>query len=422
MKFHLKNLPPKASHPEPPRAGRWFIFLVSMLAFSVLLARMAGTDRYNFWIFALIVPAVIWFTICGARMMMYLWLELQASSIDRRREQWILNKTRCSRRAFQVLLAECVIAGQENNVHIIGQPNNEDVSNEAGRLAMPYSLTHMMSNKNLIRAQTNWKGEEGCRHSRIAYQPGLTPNEVTEETLVRLAEAVKMVMLSIPENNPVVVLFESSGPLPVSRLQLTWRQAWQKNGLTQPLEYAEGSGLGYVNTWLNERIHDDALLLVIAIQIAPKNPQGTGEAVVALLLGNRLTQKTLKPMALLHRPDCSTEAELETGLEMAAYHVPLNDIKLQHLWQCGLSQSQREAATIQYTSPLLASVKSENIYDVDGSLGTTGCVAPWLAVAAAAQAAQKLQNHQLIITSDSGHEAVWSALVSPITSEQELDK
>lgn len=72
--------------------------------------------------------------------------------------------------------------------------------------------------------------------------------------------------------------------------------------------------------------------------------------------GNRLTQKMLPPQAFLHRPDGSSEAELDKGLTQAAYHVPLNDSTLQHLCLCGLNWSQREAVIKQYWCSLFTTI------------------------------------------------------------------
>ncbi len=72
-----------------------------------------------------------------------------------------------------------------------------------------------------------------------------------------------------------------------------WQQAWQESGIGQPTTLLSGHGLTVIDHWLDHRIKDSAVLLVVAVQIAPEQPEMTGEAVVGLLLANRLTQKYL---------------------------------------------------------------------------------------------------------------------------------
>lgn len=402
MLFNLKNLPPKAIRPGPPKTIRWFVALCGLFITGALFIRISGNQ--NAWVAISGILVAIWMLVGCFRLMIYLLQQISANQWDRQREKWILDETRKSRRAFQILSSTFIAPFSDNS-----------------RELYPSLLDAMLDNHSQIISQISWRGEEGCRHGRIASQPAQTPGDVISASFISLLSTLDIYVKQLAENNLIAVLLESSSSLSNSQIRHIWQQAWRDSGISQSVEYVEGSGLAYAETWLNERIHDDALLLVVAVQIAPEAPEGTGEAVVGVLLGNRLTQKTLEPLALLHRPDCSSEDELDKGLEQAAYHVPLNDTKLQHLWQCGLNQAQREAVTKQYQSPILASVKSENIHDVDGSQGLTGCAAPWLAIAAAAQAAQKLQLPQMIISSDTGHNAIWSTVVSPEASRQEMN-
>ncbi|MTH48742.1 hypothetical protein [Intestinirhabdus alba] len=356
----------------------------------------------------IVVPGmlfVVWMLAGSLRLVVYLLYHVSANAWDRRREAWILAETRKSRRAFQILSATFRVAGSED----------EDGA------TLPSTLETLLRNKTLITTQTAWNGAAGCYHSSLPRQPGQTPDDVIYTVFLELISSVGVSLVHLPEDNPVAVLLDLSSSVFASRIHTLWHRAWQESGIAQPVAFVDGSGLAYVDEWLNTRIRDEAVLLVVAAQIAPATPEGTGEAAVALLLGNRLTQHRLEPLALLHRPDGSTQAELEQGLTQAAYHVPLNKTTLQHLWLCGLNREQREAVTIQRRSPLLAAVVHDNLHNLDASLGQSGRVAPWLAVAAAAQAAQEQQLPQMIISSDAGHNAIWSAVISPLATRQEAE-
>lgn len=84
-----------------------------------------------------------------------------------------------------------------------------------------------------------------------------------------------------------------------------WDEAWQKNNITFPVEHVEGRGLSVIDRWLNERIKDKAMLLIVGLQIDPVVTNNTAEAAVALLLGNRLTQEALDPRITTPARCCS---------------------------------------------------------------------------------------------------------------------
>lgn len=415
MKFTLKNPPPKAARPCFFNISKWFIRLTIALVITMFFVSMLITDEDRYFWGAV---GLWWGALCSVILFLYityyLLMHIRSNSWDRQRKKWLLEETRKSRRVLQILQAEFITAADYVNDKNVGNTNLSP-------------LNILMDNDPRVEMQISWQDDGNVMMSRIPFgsevsDPGsLLPEQFIYDLLKKILTPIAKSLSLFHESKSISILFEVSTGVAPRLLRNVWQRVWVESGITQPVEFVDGSGLAYIDTWLNERIRDESLLLIVALQIAPENPEGTGEAAVALLLGNRLTQKTLEPLALLHRPDCSFESELDKGLEQAAYHVPLNNSTLQHLWQCGLNQTQREAVTILRQSPLLASVKSANIYNVDGSLGQTGCAAPWLAVAAATQAAQKLQVPQLIISSDFRHEAIWSAIVSPMIPPQELD-
>lgn len=77
-----------------------------------------------------------------------------------------------------------------------------------------------------------------------------------------------------------------------------------------------------VDNWLDDRIREETVLLIIALQVDPDKPEGTGEAAVALLLGNRLTQHILTPQAVLQRVEESFTETLAENIAQALDWVP----------------------------------------------------------------------------------------------------
>jgi len=163
------------------------------------------------------------------------------------------------------------------------------------------------------------------------------------------------------------------------------------------------------------------MLLIVGLQIDPVVSNNTAEAAVALLLGNRLTQEALEPLALLHRPDPAPSGELREGMNMAAWNVPLKENIVKNLWLAGLTGKQRaEVIECQNAHPA-QSVEDEAVISLDISMGHAGAAAPWLAIAAATEIARQTQSPQMIICGDTTQNVLWSTLITPIASRQEMD-
>ncbi|WJT19272.1 transposase [Klebsiella pneumoniae subsp. pneumoniae] len=179
--------------------------------------------------------------------------------------------------------------------------------------------------------------------------------------------------------------------------------------------------ISVIDRWLNERIKDKVMLLIVGLQIDPVVTNNTAEAAVALLLGNRLTQEALDPLALLHRPDAAPSGELSEGMRMAAWNVPLKESMVKNLWLAGMTGEQRaEAIGCQNAHPAQC-VKDEAVISLDISMGNAGAAAPWLAIAAATEIARQTQSPQMIICGDTTQKVLWSTLITPIASRQEMD-
>ena len=401
MSYSLKDLPKCYPRQVPPKISRWFAVLAAMLVISVILMRILGRyiDTRHFWLIAIGTPVVIWIVSFIIRMWAWSLQDSKANGFDRRREQWILSETRRTRRALQVL----------NTTFITAHQANEQVSVAA----------EMLNNHSIIISQSDWKGENSRRLSRITAEPGDTPGLVISRLFSELI--AELPVHQFPETASLVVILDVSSSLSFPAVRNIWQEAWQESGITCALEYTDSNGLGVVNHWLDHRIKDDAMLLIVGLQIDPVVSNNTAEAAVALLLGNRLTQEALEPLALLHRPDAAPTGELREGMNMAAYNVPLKENIVKNLWLTGLTGEQRaEVIACQNAHPA-QSVEDEAVISLDTSMGHAGAAAPWLAIAAATEIARQTQSPQMIICGDITQNVLWSTLITPIASRQEMD-
>ncbi|MCK1970532.1 hypothetical protein ACP26F_16455 [Franconibacter pulveris 1160] len=401
MLYSLKHLPECYLRPVPPKASRWFAVLVAMLVISVILMRVFGRyiDNGHFWMLAIGTPFVVWIVSFTIRMWIWSLQDSKANGFDRRREQWILSETRRARRALQVLNTTFITAHQED---------------EQSSVAV-----EMLNNHSIIISQSDWKGEESRRLSRILTEPEDTPELVISRLFSELI--ADLPVHQFPENASLVVILDVSSSLSFPAVRDIWQEAWQESGITCALEYTDSNGPGVVNHWLDHRIKDEAMLLIVGLQIDPVVSNNTAEAAVALLLGNRLTQEALEPLALLHRPDAAPSGELSEGMRMAAWNVPLKENIVKNLWLAGLTGEQRaEVIECQNAHPA-QSVEDEAVISLDTSMGHAGAAAPWLAIAAATEIARQTQSPQMIVCGDTTQNVLWSTLITPIASRQEMD-
>ena len=401
MPYSLKHLPECYLRPVPPKASRWFAVLVAMLVISVILMRIFGRyiDNSHFWMFAIGTPFVVWIVTFGFRMWIWSLQDSKANGFDQRREQWILSETRRARRALQVLNTTFITAHQEDEQR--------------------YVAVDMLNNNSIIISQSDWKGEKSMRLSRITAEPEDTPGLVISRLFSKLI--ADLPVHQFPENASLVVILDISSSLSFPAVRDIWQEAWQESGLTCAVEYVDSNGLEVVNHWLEHRIKDKAMLLIVGLQIDPVVSNNTAEAAVALLLGNRLTQEALEPLALLHRPDPAPSGELREGMNMAAWNVPLKENIVKNLWLAGLTGKQRaEVIECQNAHPA-QSVEDEAVISLDISMGHAGAAAPWLAIAAATEIARQTQSPQMIICGDTTQNVLWSTLITPIASRQEMD-
>ncbi|HBR3118383.1 TPA: hypothetical protein L9R53_005189, partial [Klebsiella pneumoniae] len=277
----------------------------------------------------------------------------------------------------------------------------------------------MQNNDSIIVSQVGRDGNESARMSQISSSPQDSMEFVIMNIFSQMIADIPFTQ--IPDKCPLVVVFDVTTSLPLENIRHYWDEAWQKNNITFPVEHVEGRGLSVIDRWLNERIKDKAMLLIVGLQIDPVVTNNTAEAAVALLLGNRLTQEALDPLALLHRPDAAPSGELSEGMRMAAWNVPLKESMVKNLWLAGMTGEQRaEAIGCQNAHPAQC-VKDEAVISLDISMGNAGAAAPWLAIAAATEIARQTQSPQMIICGDTTQKVLWSTLITPIASRQEMD-
>jgi hypothetical protein len=234
----------------------------------------------NFWGVALGVPLLGWSALGFVRALLFLGQYSAADGWDEAREADLLRCVRRGRRSQQVLSVSLHTALRE-----------------PGDRTGAAQLDALLSGTRALKAQPSRQGAIPMRHSRLASDAN-TPEDLLLEALTQVLADLAATLLQVPENTPLALLLEVDSGLPKDELERAWRLAWDTSGIRHSVVAVEGRGLAALDQWLDQRIGDQALLMVVAVQIAPQQPEGTAEVAVGVLLGNRLTQTTLAPVVL----------------------------------------------------------------------------------------------------------------------------
>lgn len=407
MPVNLNIIPPAAWRPNPIHFGYWFSALVVL----VVVASIAGQafdqqeEGTNFWILFPGTFMLVWFLVFFLRALFWLFQHNQADGWDRRRKETLLRETRRGRRALQIL-------------HV-----NVDLPLPEEPVQTPVTL--LMEGPSILISQTGRGREDYCLHtffptpfigqeSNDSLEPEQQDLMVFQARLQKLLADVATALASLSPKQTLTVLFEVDTSILPRRFIPAWHESLEEAGIVQPIEYVDGHGAQFIDKWLDNRINDKSLLLIIAAQVAPETRQGSTEAMVALLLGNRLTQDTIPPLAWLHRPERTEPQSLDEGITQAANWVPLEAGQIKHLWLSGLTLEETSAVIPVMAKPLLSGVPSPaGRHNIDLIIGEAGYVSPWLAAAVAALAAQQTDSPQLAITADRDIGALWIQAITP---------
>lgn len=407
MPVNLKIIPPAAWRPNPIHFGYWFSALVVL----VVVASIAGQafdqqeEATIFWILFPCTVMLIWFLVFFLRALFWLFQHNQADGWDRRRKETLLRETRRGRRALQIL-------------HV-----NVDLPLPEEPVQTPVTL--LMEGPSILISQTGRGREDYCLHtffptpsigqeSNDSLEPEQQDLMVFQARLQKLLADVATALASLSPKQTLTVLFEVDTSILPRRFIPAWHESLEEAGIVQTIEYVDGHGAQFIDKWLDNRINDKSLLLIIAAQVAPEMRQGSAEVMVALLLGNRLTQDTIPPLAWLHRPERTEPQSLDEGITQAANWVPLEAGQIKHLWLSGLTLEETSAVIPVMAKPLLSGVPSPAArHNIDLIIGGAGYVSPWLAAAVAALAAQQTGSAQLAITADRDIGALWIQAITP---------
>lgn len=352
----------------------------------------------EFWLWAVGAPFAGWCMLWLGRVLIHVGDQSAADGWDQVREEDWVRMVRQGRRSQQVLSASFSTALFDPVGGPIGQ------------------LDGLLKGTKVLKAQPARTGEASLIHSRWMDDS----NDGLEVLLLRLLKQrladVAPILAQAPADKPLALLLEIDCRLPDTQWRPAWKHAWQASGIRQSTVPVEGHGLDALDHWLDQRIDDQAMLLVVAVQFAPENPEGSAEAAVAVLLGNRLTQNTLAPIAYLHRPEQERESNPDPLLyaaRQALDWVPLPSSAIERVWRAGAGGARNADLAQVATALQWPSKDPQGICNLDDLLGHAGSASPWLAIAAATQTIERGAGAQFIFSNGDDTAALWGTVLTP---------
>jgi hypothetical protein len=357
-------------------------------------------DELHFWSIALGAPLLCWSAVSFVRASVFIAQQRVAQGWDEAREADLLGRLRRARRSQQVLSVSLYTGLRD-----LDSPSTAQVD-------------AFLEGAHALKAQPSRADGQVLRHSRFNgvtdAEPGGALLQVLVQTLAELGQA----LAQLPDDKPLALLLEVDSQLQEDRVHQIWQQAWSDSGIRQSTTPVENGGLAALDQWLDQRITDQALLLVVAVQCAPAQTEGTAEAAVGLLLGNRLTQTTLPAIAYLHRPEPARQLTAETlryAMHQALEWVPLPASSIEQVWKVGIDAQRDVELTTVLTQASMPSKPNHRFCNLDALLGFPGKASPWLAIGAAAQTIERGVGPQIIFSGESSvHAGLWSTVLTPV--------
>lgn len=406
MPVRLDKVPALALRSARPRIWLWFVLLLLCLLLGVGGTLLFGDEPLrqrpvDFWSLALGLPILGWCVLGFVRVLFYIGEQSAADGWDEAREDDMIRKIRQGRRSQQVLGVSLYTA--------LHDPAEEPTT----------QLEALLNGTEALKTQPSRMDGATVSHSRLIEDSDEDLETVLLSVLEQRLADLAPILAQLSDDKPLALLLEVDSRLPEDQWRPAWREIWRESGIRQSTVPVEGSGLAAVDQWLDQRIGDQALLMVLAVQLAPEKPEGTAEVAVGLLFGNRLTQTTLAPIAYLHRPEQErkpTDADLLYATRQALDWVPLEAKSIEKAWRVGIDPQRHAAiATVLVDVPMPVK-QPQGLCNLDALLGHPGKASPWLAIAAAVQTIERGAGPQFMFSGGGAATAgLWGTVLMPVS-------
>jgi hypothetical protein len=402
MVVRLDEVPPLAPRPTPPKVYRWLVALVAALSTGFAAGWFFSEPAQTVpdaRALAVAIPSLIWCALLFSRALWFVGKHRVADGWDRAREADMARQIQRGKRSQQVLAISVQTA-------LRAEGDQADIQ----------QLEALLQGRQALKTQA------GRVSSQVQFQSLLnraadSPEELVLDVLTQTLSDIAKPLALLPAKTPLTLVLETSACLDDSSLQAIWQQAWDRSEIRQPVQPFGSKGLVALDEWLDLHISDQALLLIVALQLVPDQAEGKGEVAVGLLLGNRLTQNTLEPMAHVHRPEQERTPSVESlayASRQALKWAPLAACDIKQFWKAGIATPRSRDVSSVVEGLSAPAEATASLCNLDALLGDVGPASCWLAIAAAAQAAHRGAGPQLVFTGDSALPVgIWGTVIVP---------
>lgn len=409
MAVDLDSIPAPAARPESPRLLLWLGLLPGLVMVGVAVVIGLGGEDWaqhpqRLWWTVLGWPVLAWSVAVGFRWLVYAGQHLVADGWDERRQTVLDTEIRRGRRSLSVLAVNLQTAFLASVPHA--------------------QIEALLGPESALKAQP--AGDDGAelRCSRLPCGEQDILVEQVAGVLSQILAEMAVSLAKLSAEVPLSVLLKLDSTLIEEQRGVAWEQAWSGSGIRQSMSMVHVDDMGLVDQWLDEQ--EPSLLLIVALRISPEALEDLAEAAVGLLLRRSGSHPDAMALANLHRPERSESlhnSPLRHAAERSLLWAELPPSGVRHAWLAGIDP-QHCGVPVSVLEALGAPAKpGEGLHDLTWSLGTSGPLAPWLAIATAVEAACFSGSPQLILSDGAAFDgAVWCAVVKPVPASARVNK
>lgn len=374
MPVILERIPEKKAKPPRPRTRRWLIFgaivLITGMGLTFLLWQGERSGP-GFWLFAVVLPALLWGAMFSLRRAGYKYLSVG---------QYTANKTIQTRQAsdkgrgqrFAWFFGEILVNALERE---------HKPTQKAALTKTP-----------ILQPVVPRGADKPVRHSRLP--GGKDAVDVLKSFEAEVVGRINQLLEALPPGMTCYLALDVGEGL--TDLALSWL-----GKIDRPVvRIRDLSGLRLIDYWLDYHYAKPSALLVISAQLNDVPDNDTGEAISAVLMTNCRLNDTPPKSVRIHRPQINHTGDLGHALRHAMLWARLEEDTLLRGWISGgaLVSSDTLSTACNAFAPEMTVQRCVNI---DAVVGFAGTAAPWQALILATRQCLVDGEAQIVVTESS---------------------
>ncbi len=374
MPVVLERIPEKKTKPPRPVTSRWLIFGAAVLITGMGLTFLFWQGERSgpgFWLFAIVLPVLIWGAMFSARRTGYKYLSVGQDATNRTvKARYAAAEGRGQRFAW--------FAG-EFLVNALEREHNP--TQKAAFIKSP-----------ILQPVIPRGAEKPVRHSRLS--GGANAPDMLASLQAEMTGRINKLLDSLPPAMTCYLALDVAEDLP--DLSLSWLPE-----ISRPIiRIRDLSGLRILDYWLDYHYEKPSALLVISAQLNDVPADDSGEAISVVLMTNCRLKDMPSKSVRIHRPQINHTGDLGHALRHAMLWANLKKDTPLRGWITGgrLAFSDTLSTACGMYAPELTAQRYVNI---DAVVGFAGVAAPWQALILATRQCLADREAQIVVTESS---------------------